>query len=467
MSQRQKYYYIFVASTAALAGILFGFDTGVISGAILFINQHFQLTPTLTSIVVSMVLLGALLGALFSGRVTDVYGRKRMLLFDAALFIIGTLITAFATNVTMLIIGRLLVGVAIGIASYTAPLYIAEIAPPKHRGALVSLNQLTVTIGIFISYIVDYGFSLLPHNQWRWMLGFGILPAAILFIGVLGLPFSPRWLVSKGRIELALATLRKIRHEKEQFVQKELVRIQSSMRHERNSWKLLFSKQIRPTFYIAAGLAVIQQITGINTILYYAPTIFKLAGFAHSSGAILATMGVGAVFVISTIVAIPFIDRLGRKPLLYIGMLIMALGLGVLAWSFQGNTLQNSMATSLAIFSMMIYIIGFGISLGPIMWLVIAEIFPLRVRGLGSSIATCVNWGSNWLVTITFLGLVHLLDASGTFWVYCIVTVISLFFIYAYVPETKGVSLEQIEENLYRGLPAKQLGKHDSTSGRA
>lgn len=462
MKQNRKYYFIFVASVAALAGILFGFDTGVISGAILFINKHFHLNNEMTSIVVSMVLLGALTGALFSGRVTDIYGRKYMLLFDAALFIIGTVLSAISMHITLLIIGRFLVGVAIGIASYTAPLYIAEIAPPKHRGALVSLNQLAVTIGILVSYIVDYYASLLSSNQWRWMLGFGVIPAGILFLGVLGLPFSPRWLVSKGKIELALATLRKIRHEQGNFAEKELKHIQSTTRHEQTSWKILFSKHIRPTFYIAAGLAIVQQVTGINTILYYAPTIFKLAGFQQSSGAILATMGVGVVFVLSTIVAIPFIDRLGRKPLLYIGMLIMALGLGALSYFFHGNQLDGS-NTTVAIFSMMIYIVGFGISLGPIMWLIIAEIFPLRARGLGSSIATCVNWGSNWLVTITFLMLVDHFNISGTFLIYCVITLLSLFFVYAFVPETKGIPLELIEENLYRGLPARQLGKKDST----
>lgn len=457
--RNHKYYFIFVASIAALAGILFGFDTGVISGAILFINQHFNLNSELTSVVVSMVLLGALLGAFFSGRMTDIYGRKYMLLFDALLFIVGTAITALTTTISLLIIGRLLVGIAIGIASYTAPLYIAEIAPAKHRGALVSLNQLCVTIGIFISYLVDYFFSFLSHDQWRWMLGFGIIPASILFLGVLTLPFSPRWLVYKGKIELALTTLMRIRYANANSVRQELESIEQSMNHDQHSWTVLFSKKIRPTFYIAAGLAVIQQITGINTILYYAPTIFKLAGFQESSGAILATMGVGAVFVISTIVAIPFVDRLGRKPLLYAGMIIMAIGLAALSWSFNGNLLQGKVITTIAIASMMIYIIGFGISLGPIMWLTIAEIFPLHVRGLGSSIATCVNWASNWFVTITFLGLVDLCSTSGAFLIYCIITVLSLIFIYAYVPETKGTSLEQIEENLYLGLSARELGR--------
>ena len=184
-----------------------------------------------------------------------------------------------------------------------------------------------------------------------------------------------------------------------------------------------------------------------------------MAGFAQSSGAILATMGVGAVFVLSTIVAIPFVDRLGRKPLLYTGMVIMAIGLAILSWSFHGNLLQSKTVITLAIASMMVYIIGFGISLGPIMWLTIAEIFPLSVRGLGSSLATCVNWGSNWLVAITFLGLIDLFNASGTFLIYCVITLLSLIFIYAYVPETKGTSLEQIEKNLYRGLAARELGR--------
>lgn len=458
MSISKRYYFIVVATIAAFAGILFGFDTGVISGAILYINHHFALSHTMTSLVVSTVLLGAFLGALFSGRVTDIYGRKYMLLFDACIFTIGTLMSALASDIALLIVGRFLVGIAIGIASYAAPLYIAEIAPTKHRGALVSLNQLTVTIGILLSYVVDYFCSLMSTHQWRWMLGIGIVPACLLFLGVLFLPYSPRWLVYKGKTALALATLRKIRHEQDHFIHKELEHIQSTTRREHTLWRFLFSKPVRPTLYIAAGLAIIQQVTGINTILYYAPTIFKIAGFSSESGAILATMGVGIVFVLSTIVAIPLIDRLGRKPLLYIGMIIMALGLAALSWSFHGNHLQTGDNTTIAIFSMMIYIVGFGISLGPIMWLMIAEIFPLRVRGIGSSIATCINWGSNWAVAFTFLFFIDWLNTSGTFLLYCIITLLSLIFIYFYVPETKGVSLEHIEENLYQGVRARDLG---------
>ena len=459
MRSKNKYKLLFIPMIAAFAGILFGFDTGVISGAILYINHAFALTTGMTSIVVGMVLLGAFTGALLSGKMTDHYGRKVMLLFDAALFVFGTLISALAPDITTLIVGRYIVGFAIGIASYTAPLYIAEIAPLKYRGALVSLNQLTVTIGIFISYVVDYYFSLSGTEQWRWMLGAGVVPAALLFLGVLFLPRSPRWLVTKGKLTLALATLRKIRHEHEHIIRKELEHIKKSCGQEKDSWTVLTNKKIRPAFYIAAGLAVIQQITGINTILYYAPTIFKYAGFESKSTAILATMGVGAVFVLSTIAALPFIDRLGRKPLLYIGMGIMAFGLACLAWSFHGHNSQSGGATYLAVFSMMFYIVGFGISLGPIMWLMIAEIFPLRARGMGSSIATCINWGANWFVAITFLFLINHLGARGTFELYCVITLLSLIFVYAYVPETKGVSLEQIEENLYNGLPARELGR--------
>lgn len=465
MRAKNKYKLLFIPMIAAFAGILFGFDTGVISGAILYINHTFALDALMVSVVVGMVLLGAFTGALFSGKVTDHYGRKVMLLFDAVVFVIGTLISAFAPNVWVLIVGRFVVGFAIGIASYTAPLYIAEIAPLKYRGALVSLNQLTVTIGIFISYVVDYYFSLLGTAQWRWMLGAGVVPAVLLFLGVLTLPRSPRWLVAKGKLTLALATLRKVRHEHEYLIHKEFEKIKSSCKQEKGSWKMLRNKKIRPAFYIAAGLAVIQQVTGINTILYYAPTIFKNAGFASGSTAILATMVVGAVFVLSTVVALPLIDRIGRKPLLYIGMGIMTVGLACLAAAFHGQNLQSGATTYLAVFSMMLYIVGFGISLGPIMWLMIAEIFPLNARGFGSSIATGVNWGANWIVAMTFLFLLTHFGARGTFEIYATITLLSLIFVYAYVPETKGVSLEQIENNLYAGLPARELGRITDEEG--
>lgn len=446
-------FYIFIAFIAAFAGILFGYDTGVISGAILFIDQQFQLSAAMNGVVVSSVLLGAFGGAILSGRLADHWGRKHMLIIDAIIFIIGTVLAAIANSILLLIIGRFIVGVAIGVSSYIAPLYIAEISPPHKRGFLVSLNQLAVTIGILISYIVDYIFS--HTGNWRWMFLSGVVPAVLLLIGVLGLPYSPRWLIFKGYPERALAILRRIRHP--HIATQELAEIQASLLEQHGNYKQLFSKIVRKTVIIAAGLALLQQVTGVNTILYYAPTIFKMSGFSDASASILATMGIGLIFVLFTLIALPLIDKWGRRPLLFIGLIAMAFGLIALSYTFWLD--QVTIFTRwLAISSMVIFIIGFAISMGPIMWLMIAEVFPLKLRGLGTSFATCVNWASNWLVTISFLSLVQYLSLSGTFLIYFIICLVTLVFVYFLVPETKDTSLEQIEANLYAGKASRHLG---------
>jgi sugar porter (SP) family MFS transporter len=448
-------YYWFIAFIAAFAGVLFGYDTGVISGAILFISHEFNLSPQLNGLVVSAVLIGAFLGAVFSGRLADHFGRKRLLVLDAIIFIIGTILTSVATSIFTIIIGRIIVGIAIGVSSYVAPLYISEISPPKYRGALVSLNQLAITIGILISYVVDYYFA--AGGAWRSMFGLGVIPAALLLIGMFTLPDSPRWILAIGQEEQALAVLHKIRGHGPHAI-KEFEEIKESLKQQKGNWRMLFSKTIRPTLVIGAGLALFQQVSGINTIIYYAPTIFNMAGFHQATTAILATMGVGVVFVIFTVIALPLIDTLGRRPLLFIGISAMSLSLIALSWAFEANS-QTALLKWTAMGSMVVFIAGFAISLGPIMWLMISEVFPLKVRGLGSSIATCVNWASNWLVTITFLTLVQFVGPSGTFLIYFIIGIITILFVYNWIPETKGVSLEKIEANLYAGKPSRYLGK--------
>ncbi len=453
--QKNSHFYIVVAFIAALSGVLFGYDTGVISGAILFIKEEFHLTPELNGLVVSAVLMGALIGAIASGRLADRFGRKRLLIVDALIFIIGTLGSSLASDIIFLVLSRIVVGVAIGIASYIAPLYISEIAPAKYRGALVSLNQLAITIGILLSYIVDAYFA--SEQSWRMMLGLGIAPALLLFIGMLFLPFSPRWLMAQGREKEALAALKQI-HGDNIDTQAQLNLIRASLQHQKGDLKTLFSSLIRPTLLIAGGLALLQQVTGINTIIYYAPTIFQMAGFNSASSAISVTTIVGVAFVLFTIVAIPLVDSLGRRFLLFTGLVAMSASLGILSWTFHLQS-QLSLIKWFTLGGMLMFIAGFAISLGPIMWLMIAEIFPLRVRGLGASLATCINWGSNWLVAITFLTLISTLGASGTFFIYFLISLFSIFFVYRFVPETKGCTLENIEANLYAGKSARDLGE--------
>jgi len=450
----KNYFFIVIAAIAAIAGILFGYDTGVVSGAILFINDEFHLSAQTNGIVVSAVLFGALLGAIFSGRLADHLGRKRLLLLDSIVFIVGTLTTAIGSTIGIIIAGRIGVGIAIGVASYVAPLYISEIAPAKYRGALVSLNQLAITLGILFSYIVDYHFA--PLGEWRWMFAAGVIPAAIFFLGLLFLPDSPRWIAAKGRANQALTVLLRI-HQNVQVAEDELAAIQANVHQQNGSnWKLLFSPRIRGTLTIGVGLAILQQVTGINTIIYYAPTIFKLAGFQSATTAILATMGVGIIFVLFTVIALPLIDTLGRRPLLLIGLAGMAVSLLMLSFAFSHPS-HSAMLKWVSMGSMLAYIACFAFSLGPIMWLMIAEIYPLKVRGLGSSLATAANWGSNMFVALTFLTLIQLLGASGTFFIYFIISVTGLSFIYFLVPETKHVTLEQIESHLQTGLSLRKL----------
>jgi len=443
-----------ITAIAALSGILFGYDTGVISGAILFIQDEFKLSAISNGFVVSSVLAGAFLGAIISGKLVDQLGRKRLLIADAIIFILGTFISASAPSVILLMLGRVCVGIAIGIASYVAPLYISEIAPAKYRGALVSLNQLAITLGILFSYLVDY--FCVDHGGWRWMLAAGVIPALGLLSGMFFLPESPRWVYGKGQVSKASKILNRI-HGAEKG-QRELTIIQKNINQNNGTWRLLFSPIMKSTVIIGMGLAIIQQITGINTIIYYAPTIFNFAGFNGPANAILATTGVGIVFVISTIVALPLIDTLGRRPLLLMGLFGMTMSLALLSFVFStGDTSDFLKWTAFA--SMMFYIICFGFSLGPIMWLMIAEIYPLKVRGIGCSLATAANWGSNMLVALTFLSLIKFFGISHTFLIYCTLSILSILFVYFFVPETKSVTLEQIEMNLRAGMHYRKLGK--------
>ena len=440
------------AAIAALAGLLFGYDTGVISGAILFIKDQFVLGSRAVQNVVSAVLLGAVIGAAVSGALADHFGRRKVIIVTAILFAVGAIGAAFALNVPMIVGFRLIIGIAIGVASYTAPLYISEISPPQARGALVSLNQLMITCGIVVSYLVDYALSAAPH-AWRWMFGLGALPAIILILGMIALSESPRWLVSKNRDDEARKVLSHVLVG--QAIDKEITAIRGSLTIKEGSWKELLQPWVRPALVVGVALAFFQQVTGINTIIYYAPTIFEFAGFSSHKVAILATVGVGLVNVLMTLVAIWFLDRIGRKPLLYIGMSGMAISLGILGFAFHMPTLAGSLKL-LTVLSVIGYIASFAISLGPIFWLMIAEIYPLKIRGRAMSIATLSNWGCNMVVAATFLTLTDKLGKAGAFWFYGTVCIIGIVFCYFYVPETKGHTLEKIEEYLRSG---KRLGK--------
>lgn len=437
---------------AALAGLLFGYDTGIISGAILFIKRDFALSAFQIEMVVSAVLFGALIGSGLSGRLTDLFGRRKVLVITAVTFIVGALASAFASTTGCLIFGRTILGVAIGVGSFTAPLYLAEIAPQRIRGMLVSLNQLAITIGIVFSYLVNYYFS--AQGRWPWMLGLGVVPAVILLVGTIFLPESPRWLVLKGWEHKARTILQRIRAGED--ITEEFDEIQQTVKTEKGTHRLLLAKWVRPILFISLGLSFFQQVTGINTIIYYAPTILQLAGFKQAGGAILATLGIGIINVLFTIIALPLIDRWGRRPLLLLGLTGMFISLAIMgiAFYYPGFAALRWVAVG----SMVIYIASFAMSLGPIMWLIISEIFPLNIRGVGASLAISASWGFNMLVALTFLTLIELIGPSHTFWLYAFLCILGWLFVYFIVPETRGCSLEHIEQNLRLGLPSRELG---------
>ncbi len=435
-----------VAAIASLGGLLFGYDTGVISGALPFINKEFTLDANMQGVAAAAVLVGATLGAAFAGSLSDRFGRKHVILAVALLFVAGALGSALAPSLTMLIAGRAVVGVAIGIASMLTPMYLAEIAPKQQRGAIVSLNQFCITFGILVSYLTDYALTDVAGN-WRWMLGLGVVPGAILFFGMLTLPESPRWLAGRGRTEEARAALHRMRAGV--GVDEELAELRTDVLQDANKggrWADLLHGIGRRPLIIGVALAIFQQVTGINTVIYYAPIIFQNAGLSSTSVAILATAGVGLVNVLMTVLAMRLMDYAGRRALLLWGLGGMIVMLVVLSVSFFVGT--KGATAYITVASVAVYVGFFAIGLGPVFWLLISEIFPLSVRGRGMSVATVSNWGSNFIVTLVFPKLVAALGSSTAFGIFAVLSVGAWVFTYRVVPETKGRSLEEIEAQL-------------------
>ncbi|SEW28033.1 sugar porter family MFS transporter [Natrinema salifodinae] len=457
---RNPFVYV-VAALAALNGLLFGFDTGVISGAMLYIRNTFDLTTLfgvsfsasfIEGIIVSGAMVGAIIGAAVGGRIADRLGRRRLILVGAVIFFVGSLIMAIAPTAEVLIIGRIIDGIGVGFASVVGPLYISEIAPPKIRGSLVSLNQLTITSGILIAYLVNYAFS--AGGEWRWMLGLGMVPAAVLFVGMLFMPASPRWLYEQGRETDAREVLSKTRVESQ--IDAELQEIKETIHTESGTLSDLLQPWVRPMLVVGVGLAAFQQVTGINTVMYYAPTILESTGFGDSAS-ILATVGIGAVNVAMTVVAVLLIDRTGRRPLLLSGLAGMTVMLAILGIVFYLPGLSGTIGW-VATGSLMLYVASFAIGLGPVFWLMISEIYPMEVRGTAMGVVTVINWAGNLIVSLTFLGLVDTLGQSGTFWLYGLLSLFALGFCYQLVPETKGRSLEEIEADLRETAVGRDAG---------
>ncbi|HEY9615199.1 MAG TPA: sugar porter family MFS transporter [Microcoleaceae cyanobacterium] len=436
---------IIVSAIAAIGGLLFGYDTGVISGAILFIKEQFSLDPTLQEITVSSVLVGSVTGAALGGLLGDRFGRRHMIILAGIIFGAGALLTAFTPNLPILIAGRIIVGIGIGIASFISPMYISEVAPKSIRGTLVFLNQLALTLGILLSYLVDYLFTNVPGG-WRWMLGLAIVPALALGLGMAQMPDSPRWLIMRNRGGQARTVLQKIRGT--QAVNTELEEIHDSLATEGTSkWSDLLLPALRLPLMIGIGLAIFQQVTGINTVIYYAPTILEFSGLKSAGASILATTGVGVINVLFTIVGSWFVDRAGRRPLLLTSLIGMAVSLALLAIAFQLPELASSLGVAVVMI-LMLYVASFAIGLGPVFWLLISEIYPLNIRSKAMSVATIANWGANLIVAITFLSIVQALGRPGAFGLYAVLTLASVIFTYKLVPETKDRTLEQIQDEM-------------------
>lgn len=457
MTKNQQYYspilYI-ISAVAALGGLLSGFDMGIISGALLFINQTWNMTPLEQGWLVSSAIAGSVIGAAANGYLADIYGRKKIIFATAVIFVIGSLFCAYAQTVNQLILARIIIGIAVGMVSFAAPLYLSELSPQKIRGTLISLFQLAITAGILLSYLVNRIFAT-TELSWRLMLGSGIIPAAILLIGISFLSDTPRWLISKNREQEAKDIFQKIEPNCNPDIH--IKEIRETLSAPQKNAKTPWQKWMFMPVFVGVGIMFVQICTGINTIIYYTPTIFQIAGFDSHIGALYATIGIGFVNFIMTIVAIATIDRLGRKPLLYIGLCGMLISLLALGGSFAWAEDLGDSRKWLAVAAVVIYIASFAMSLGPVAWIMISEIMPLQVRGLAMSAATVSNFGFNFVVVLSFLPLLNLIGKAATFWCFAGITVFSILFVFRFVPETKGISLEQIEKNWKKGISARKF----------
>lgn len=433
------FYLYLCAFIASFGGLLSGFDTGVISGALLYINQSFEMTSFTSGLLVSCVSLGAVFGAFINGFFVDKIGRRKTLFLTAFLFFIGSIFCFLSQNIVQLIISRMMVGLAVGVVSFCGPLYLSEISPKEKRGQIVSFHQLAITFGILFSYLINFFCANLELN-WRIMLLAGIAPALVLLIGMIFQKDTPRWYVIKNRINDAKKVLRLTNtSSNEDEIEKEIDEISKTLK---NDEKITFNKKLILPFVIGIGIMFAQIATGINAIIYYTPTIFKMLGFTSNQYALFITIFIGLINYLMTFVAIAFVDKLGRKPLLYIGISGMLVSLLVLSSVF---VLNFEFVKYLAVIFCALYIVSFSMSLGPIGLLLVSEVFPLKYRGSAMSIAIVSNFVFNFIVTGLFPIALDKIGGFYTFLIFALICVISLFFVRFVVFETKGVSLEEIE----------------------
>lgn len=446
--------YVIIALLAAIPGFLFGFDAGIISGALRLMETEFQLSHTQSGLVVGMFPLGALFGSCLSGKLSDTIGRHRVFYIIGILFSCGILGYQFVHSFAELFSLRFLLGFAVGMSAVVSPLYVAETSPKELRGKLVSLYPLALVTGIFLAYLIN-AFAL-ETLSWRVLFLLNIIPSLTLFIGNFFLPESPRWLYLKGRKKETDQVLEKLlpNSKNRKQVEAELENIDT--RTPKKVWKELFSQKGLPCLVIGVGLFFLQQISGINAIIYYAPTIFSRMHFAENSAQLIATVGLGVVNAIMTCIGLILVEKLGRRFLLIMGFIgtSLSLTLIVIGTYFHGPFFQW-----LAVFAIVAFIATYACSLNPVPFVFMSEIFPLKIRGPGMSFAAVSNWGFNALVVFLFPILLGVIGISGVFLIFASSCFLGLIFTLRYLPETKGLSLEEIERHVYSNKPLKDLGK--------
>ena len=444
-----------VSIIAALAGLLFGLDIAYVNGALAFIDKEFSLTVEQSGDVAGYLLAGAAVGALFSGWLSRQFGRKKVLVLSALIFTGATLFTITLHDFSLFLAARFIMGLGVGVASFVAPLYLSEIAPYKIRGALIALYQLMITIGIFLMFLSN---AALEHTgQWRLMLGVLLIPSLIMLIGTFTLPESPRWLALKGRFDDAKDTLNKIRSNKDE-VEFELAEIRETMQTKSSGFSLLTKGYFLKVVFLGILLQTLQQFSGMNAFMYYSGKIFEAAGFSNPA---IGTVIVGLVNVLTTFIAIKWVDKLGRKPILYSGISILVISCLVVGYIFNmqasGVQLTETIQYILVTFCLL-FIFGFALSLGPVIWIVCSEIFPLQGRDLGVTITTMTNWIMNAVIGEYTLVWFRDLGVGYTFWMFGFACFLGFFLVKFFTPETKDVPLEELELNLQRGKSLKDLG---------
>ncbi len=441
IKQKQNTFLLWIAGLVSVGGILYGYDMGVISGALLFIKTSIPMTDQQIGWIVGAVLGGGLFGTLFAGPIGDYCGRRFLIALSALVSIIGIVLVLLAKTFFMIFSARLLLGTAVGMVAVAVPLYVSEIVPSKDRGKYITFFQLLLTFGIVLAYFVDLIFT--PTGNWRGMFAILLIPSVILLIGILLLPETPRWLLTQHQAEKARHILGKIRHT-QQEVEHEMQAISASLHQSQGAWRDFFSRRFLGPAFVAVLIAIFNQLTGINSFLQYAPLILKNAGMSSNEVTMLGSVGIGALNFIFTLIAITLIDSLGRRPLLLIGVLGVMLSeiyLGMVTHFF----IDSSYSGVLALAGLFSFIVFFAIGPGVVVWLAISELFPTKIRGKGIAFCLFFNSLAATVLSVYFLPLVNFIGMSQTYWLFALFTAVYFLVALFFLPETKARSLEEIQ----------------------